>query len=283
MQKTILVLGGTGMLGVPVARRLKADGFEVRILARDPAKAQALLGDDFAICEGDVTDCASLELASEGCHGVHVSVGGDSEYRAAENVSNQAPRLGIKHITYVSGSTVREQNDWYPMVHQKLMAESAIQESGVPYTIFCPTWPMEQLPRFVRDGRAMLIGDLPAPYHWFAADDFAAMVSNAFQREAARNKRLYVHGPEAITVKSALERYCQTLHPEIKGVSAMPLFLARLMAAVTGNQMLKFAAGLMDYFRKVGEPGDPTEANELLGAPTTTLDAWIAQRRKAMA
>ncbi|MCA9905321.1 MAG: NAD(P)H-binding protein, partial [Anaerolineae bacterium] len=237
MQKTILVLGATGMLGAPVARRLKADGFEERLLARDVAKAQAMFGDGYTFFEGYVMDCASLELASEGCHGVHVSIGGASEYRSAENVSNQASRLGVKHVTYVSGSTVREENDWYPMVHQKLMAESAIQECGVPYTIFCPTWPMEQLPRFVRDGRAMLIGDLPAPYHWFAADDFVAMVSNAFQREAAANKRLYVHGPEAITMKAALERYCKTLHPEIKGVSAMPLFLAKVMASVTGNQM----------------------------------------------
>ena len=29
----------------------------------------------------------------------------------------------------------------------------------------------------------------------------------------------------------------------------------------------------------VDEPGDPVEANRLLGAPLTTLDAWIEQRR----
>jgi hypothetical protein len=44
--------------------------------------------------------------------------------------------------------------------------------------------------------------------------------------------------------------------------------------------MLKFASSLMAYFDKVGELGDPTEANQILGAPTTTLDAWI-ERRKA--
>jgi uncharacterized protein YbjT (DUF2867 family) len=39
VNKRILVLGGTGMLGGPVVRRLLADGFDVRVLARDPAKA----------------------------------------------------------------------------------------------------------------------------------------------------------------------------------------------------------------------------------------------------
>ncbi|MBE0689019.1 MAG: NAD(P)H-binding protein [Anaerolineae bacterium] len=279
MQKTILILGGTGMLGAPVARQLQADGFEVRLLARSAEKAQALFGHAFRLFEGDVSDCASLEWALAGCDGVHISVGGELDYRSAENVANLAPRLGVKHITYVSGSTVSEQNGWFPMVQQKLNAESAIRECGVPYTIFCPTWPMEQLPRFVRDGQATVIGELPTPYHWFAADDFGAMVSNAYQREDAVNKRLYVHGPEAIGMKDALGRYCETFYPEVKGVSVMPIAAARVVAVATGNDMLKFAAELMNYFKKVGEPGDPAEANQLLGAPTTTLDAWIAQTK----
>jgi hypothetical protein len=34
----------------------------------------------------------------------------------------------------------------------------------------------------------------------------------------------------------------------------------------------------MAYFDRVGELGDPSEANELLGPPTTTLEEWIRQR-----
>ena len=34
---------------------------------------------------------------------------------------------------------------------------------------------------------------------------------------------------------------------------------------------------MMAYFKKAGEPGDPAEANRLLGAPITTLDEWMAQ------
>jgi hypothetical protein len=35
----------------------------------------------------------------------------------------------------------------------------------------------------------------------------------------------------------------------------------------------------MAYFQQAGEPGDPAEANRILGAPTTTLDAWLAARQ----
>jgi nucleoside-diphosphate-sugar epimerase len=48
---------------------------------------------------------------------------------------------------------------------------------------------------------------------------------------------------------------------------------------LTRNQMLKFASDLMAYFDKIGEMGDPTEANQLLGGPTITLDEWIKQRQ----
>jgi nucleoside-diphosphate-sugar epimerase len=45
-EDTILVVGGTGMLGEQVARQLHRDGFEVRVLARDVERARTLLGPD---------------------------------------------------------------------------------------------------------------------------------------------------------------------------------------------------------------------------------------------
>lgn len=277
--KKVLVLGGTGMLGAPVARRLQAGGFAVRLLARDAAKTREMFGDAFEIVSGDVTDLGSLEKAMQGCDGVHVSVGGAVDRISAENVASLAPRLGLERITHISGSTVFEQNRWFPMIEQKLMAEEAIRACGVPYTIFCPTWPMEQLPRFAQGGKPMMIGKQPNPLHWFAADDLGRLVSTAYQKEEAANKRLFVHGPEAMPMKQALERYCQVFYPEGKSVSVMPIWLAKVIGTLTRNDTLKFASSLMAYFDKVGELGDPTEANQILGAPTTTLDAWMQQRK----
>lgn len=278
----ILILGGTGMLGAPVTRRLQVDGFEVRLLTRDPEKARTMFDDSYEIVAGDVTDLDSLEQALEGCLGVHISVGGPVDQLSAENVVALAPRLGLERVTYNSGATVFEQNRWFTMTEQKLNAEKAIRDSGLPYTIFCPTWPMEQLPRLAMGGKPLIIGDRPVPYHWFAADDLARMVSNAYQREEAMNQRLVIHGLQAMTMVEAMERYCQAFHPEVESVSMMPIDAAKSMAASTGNDMLMFFAELMAYFDKVGEMGDPAEANQLLGAPTTTLDEWIKKRKAQM-
>ncbi len=279
----ILVLGGTGMLGAPVAGRLQADGFEVRLMVRDPKKARGLFGDNFEIMAGDVADLNCLEEALAGCQGVHITIGGPADQLSAENVADVAPRLGLERVTYVSGATAFEQNRWFPMTEQKLNAETAVRGCGLPFTVFCPTWPMEQLPRLAMGGRPMIIGDRPVAWHWFAADDLARMVSNAYQREEAINQRLFVHGPEAMSMVEAMERYCQTFHPEVEAVQMMPIDAARAMADATGNNMLKFFAELMAYFDKVGEMGDPTEANELLGTPEITLDDWIEKRKDQMA
>ncbi|MFN2153193.1 MAG: SDR family oxidoreductase [Anaerolineales bacterium] len=275
MEKKILVLGATGMFGKPTASQLKADGFQARILARDAEKAQSTLGAGFEIIQGDVADLASLEKAMQRCYGVHISVGGAVDQVSAENVAALAPKLGVERISYISGATVAEANRWFPMVAQKLEAEKAIRDSGVPYTIFCPTWPMEQIVRFARGGKPSLIGKQPLPVHLFAAQDLAHMVSKAYQLEEAQNKRFYVYGPEAMTMKTALERYCARFHPEVQKISVMPIWMAKLMGTLTGNEMLKFASGLMAYFDKTPEVGDPSEANEILGAPATTLDAWM--------
>jgi hypothetical protein len=77
----------------------------------------------------------------------------------------------------------------------------------------------------------------------------------------------------------ALERYCRAFHPEIESVAVMPVDVARDMAEASGNEGLRFYAEMMAYFEKVGEPGDPTEANRILGAPKTTLDEWIGLRK----
>jgi len=281
MSGTILVLGGTGLLGAPVARRLTTDGFSVRLLARDPEKARKMFDNDGAALEvvpGDVADVGSLERAMVGASGVHISIGGPLDQLSAENVAALAPKLDVERITYLSGSTVCEENRWFPMTAQKLEAEKAVREYGGRYTIFSPTWPMEQLPRMVQGGRAAVIGNQP-PVHWFAADDLARMVSTAYQRAEAANQRFFVHGPEALTMVEALERYCRAFHPAIESVAVMPVEAARGMAESTGDGMLKFYAEMMAYFEKVGEPGDPTEANEILGAPTATLDEWIDLRR----
>jgi uncharacterized protein YbjT (DUF2867 family) len=278
MSKRILIIGGTGMLGQPVAHRLKEAGFQVRIFTRDRRKASQIFDASFEIVAGDPLDSQCLELATEDCDGAHISLPTENEQQVAEMVARVASRRGVQRISYISGATVAEEHRWYSMINRKFLAEKALHDSGMPYTIFCPTWVMEGLALFVRQGRAMVLGQQPCPYHWIAADDIAQMVAAAYRSEEAANKRFILWGPEQIRLPEALKRYCAVVHPDIK-VSAMPLWLVNLLAIVMRQEGFKAAGEMMAYFDKVGEKGAPADDIRILGKPATTLDQWLESRQ----
>ena len=258
MNHTILVVGATGMLGEPVARQLAQDGYTIRVLARSPEKAAAQLSPGFEIVPGDVEKPETLLDVLAGCQGVHINLAGGPtkesylriEYEGTANVVRAAAATGgIERISYLSGASLRWQDKDFIPTQAKLRAEQAIQESGLAYTIFRPSWFMESLPLFVQGKQAYVIGKQPNPVHWIAAQDYARMVSAAYQNPAAAHKILTVYGPEAIRMLPALKRYCEIVQPEVTATT-MPLWLTRLLAKLSRNIELKDVADLMAYYRK---------------------------------
>lgn len=62
-----LVTGATGLVGSHLVERLRADGWEVRALVRDPARDGWLGALGARLATGDVLDAESLRRAGEGC------------------------------------------------------------------------------------------------------------------------------------------------------------------------------------------------------------------------
>jgi uncharacterized protein YbjT (DUF2867 family) len=282
MEKSILVIGATSLLGKPVAKQLKQDGYKVRLMIRKQklGMAKPRFGEHFEIVTGDIGDLESLGRALDGCFGVHINLSGEIEQIGVENVSSVARKLKLQRITYISGTSVAEENTWVPLIRRKFFAEKALHDSGVPYSIFCPTWFMEVLPKYIRGNRAIVFGKQPNPYHLIAAADYARMVAASYGLEAAINKRFIIHGPEGILFHEAVKQYCNVFHPEIKKVSTMPYWLATIIASITGQKQMKLASDFMAAFEKIGERGDPSEANDILGAPTIRLEEWLQQERR---
>ncbi|MDP8207766.1 MAG: NmrA family NAD(P)-binding protein [Candidatus Electryonea clarkiae] len=279
MDKTVLVVGATGMLGKPVAYHLRDNGFKVRILARDPEKAKCYFDDSFEIVSGEANNIDSLDESLEGCYGVHINLSGDIELTGGKNVVDAASRKEIKRITYISGTSVCEEHIWFPMIKTKLHVENCIRESGVPFTIFRPTWFMEVIPNFVKETKAFVFGKQPNPYHFIAAEDYARMVATSYGNEDAAGKTFFIHGPEGVLMHDAVKRYCAALRPDLTKITTLPYWMINIIASLKGNDAMKWAGKFAAYFEKVGERGDPTEANDLLGAPKITLDEWIKKRQ----
>jgi uncharacterized protein YbjT (DUF2867 family) len=282
VQKRILIIGGTGMLGVPVARKLKADGAEVRIFTRDPDRAAKVFGPGYAFAAGDAEDRAALTRALDGCAIAHINLYGgldpDLERRAAQVIAQAAADAQVERIGYLSGSTVCAENASYPGTRAKLAAEAALKSGRVPVTIFRATSFMESLTRYVQGNRATAVFDRSRPWRWLAACDYARMASRAYTLPEAAGQTFYIYGPEALPVDAALRAYCAIAHPDAK-VSRMSLRMASVIATLFRPPGLAAALPFLRYIEAAVEPGDASATNALLGAPQTTISQWAGQAK----
>ena len=64
---TALVTGATGLVGMHLVPRLQREGWQVRALVRDPARAGMLTHADVTLATGDVLDETSFVRAARGC------------------------------------------------------------------------------------------------------------------------------------------------------------------------------------------------------------------------
>lgn len=271
------------MLGAPVVRALLESEHEVRVLTRRPEICERAFP-HARIVEADVTRPETLAGAVSGCDALHVSLRGTNDWHDYEAVEHRgladlltaARGAGVAHVTYLSGAGHSDGNEHLPGVRIKLVAEAAVRASGIPFTVFRATHFMESLALFVQGGRATVLGRQPHRYHYLAAADFASQVCAALVTPAARNQVLYAFGPEAWTMREALSAYVHKVCPQLR-VGALPLPIARLIAALTGNRDLGFAAELFAGFNEIGEEGDPGPCDALLGKPATTLSRWLSQ------
>lgn len=114
----VLVTGGTGFIGSHTAAAIRREGHDLRLLARDPAKAQRVFGargvEVEQVVAGDVTDPAAVARALDGCDAVvHAAAVValessrrqevlDTNLRAVELVVGGAHERGLRSIVYVS-------------------------------------------------------------------------------------------------------------------------------------------------------------------------------------
>ncbi|MBN1213046.1 MAG: NAD(P)H-binding protein [candidate division Zixibacteria bacterium] len=282
MNEKILIVGGTGMLGRPVAEKLKEDDFKVTVMSSNPVRAKELLGDKFRLVPGDVTDIQSLRRAFENQEYIFINLASGHtpegyqkiEVEGTANAARAAKELGIKKIGMISGASSKGVEKGVPFLDAKVRAEKALMDSGIPYIIMRPSWFFESLPLFIRSGRASIIGKQPYPLNWLAASDYARQVSNAFQKDEALNKCFYSLGPEKLTMLVALTRFCERFYPELKPGS-ISFFTARLLSLMPGMKRLKPMLPFFRHFDETEEDVDGGEADRLLSPNLTTLEEWL--------
>ncbi|MBS1536733.1 MAG: NmrA/HSCARG family protein [Bacteroidetes bacterium] len=215
--KTILIIGATGAQGGAALRHLKADGWNVKALVRNPENptAVALAEQGIELVHGNLNDLASLESAMQGMYGVF-SVqqfwegGFDMEVQQGKNVADAAKSAGVQHFVYTSVDGA-ERKSGVPHFDSKGIIEEHIASLGLKATILRPVFFMENFtswfsPQEGTDGSLSFMMGLPEgrPLQMIAADDIGAYVAIAFNNpEKYIGKSLALAGDEITMPKAA--------------------------------------------------------------------------------
>jgi NADH dehydrogenase len=216
----IAVAGGTGFVGGAIAEELVRRGHEVTVLSHRPRLPAALpAGAAYAWLDVTAPGKASLPdgldglviaLAFRGYPMENPRRGETFMARDAEGTERfvaLARAAGVQRLLYLSGAgaAADAKEIWF---RAKWRAETAVRESGIPYTIIRPTWlygPRDAaLNRFVRLARRLPLVPMPGdgrqPLAPVFIDDLAALAADALVADAALGQTFELGGPAVLTL-----------------------------------------------------------------------------------
>jgi NADH dehydrogenase len=286
----MIVIIGAGALGNAVARRLLAQGKAVRILARNPAKAQSLVDQGAEVMQGDLLDAASLRRACKGADAVLASAhsilgrGRNAskfvDWQGHRDLIDAAKAAGVRRFVYTSVRGASADNP-VPFWRYKFAVEQHLRASGLPYVILRPAAYMEDhvhaligLP-ILEKGKVTLFGKGENPRNFVAADDVAQVAVKALADPSMVGQIVDVGGPENWTNMQVVRLYEQLAGRPVK-VSHMPLGALRVLSALLrplhpGLSQIMASGIWLDMTDQTYDMPPGT-------APSTRLEDWVRAR-----
>ncbi len=254
--KKILLAGATGSLGYLVAKELKARGYVVRAIARQPAKLIGLNLDE--VVRADLTDAASLQSICQGvdavlsCAGASMKVGNfadkksfyDIDYQGNLNLLNEAKKAKVQKFVYVSLAGAEQlRHVEYADAHEKFV--EALQLSGLTYSVVRPTGFfcfLLELLSFAKRGFGIVIGDGTCKTNPIHEEDVAKACAEALESNQAE---IVVGGPNIFTRKETSLLAFEALGKKPRLVPVSPNIFKLLIAPLKLTNKRIYA--LMDF------------------------------------
>jgi uncharacterized protein YbjT (DUF2867 family) len=221
--KIIAVTGATGQQGGAVARKLLAEGWQVRALTRDAQKSAAkeLAGLGAELVPGDMEKRAELDGAFQGAHGVFSvqnywlpNVGFEGEIKQGKAVADAAKAAGVQHLVYSSvGSAHRGMGQKH--FDSKWVVEQYLHSLNLPYTILRPVAFMDNMNwarAYILNGTFTGMGLRPEKERQLiAVEDMAAFVALAFANPKQYLGKTIELAGDALTESQSAETFSKVI------------------------------------------------------------------------
>jgi uncharacterized protein YbjT (DUF2867 family) len=246
--KRILVTGATGLVGQSLVGHLLQQGWRVRGLTRSATDAEELklIGCEAVI--GDIRDDRTIDEAVSGVHTVIHLVAilrpwRDLTYYAitvegTQRILKASTRAGVKRFVYVSALGVST-SDRNPYMAAKWQAEEAVRASGLPCTIFRPSYLYGRKSAFLDlllqlTGLPIIpvVGPGRQKLQIMLVDDLARCLAVSVDRSLSGNPIYEIGGPEPLEFRQILDIVCRVRGKRLKPKLSAPYALVKPFAAL---------------------------------------------------
>jgi uncharacterized protein YbjT (DUF2867 family) len=149
--KKVLVIGASGFVGKYLTKALLADGYEVRCLARTPAKVSDLAALGCEVIQGDLSDAASIARALDGVEAAYISIHTLSpqqtktagqgfmniEMQGLQHIVAACRTHGVRRLIYLTslGNVPDSPSEWG---RERWKTEQFLLRSGLDATVIQP-------------------------------------------------------------------------------------------------------------------------------------------------
>jgi uncharacterized protein YbjT (DUF2867 family) len=293
----IVVIGATGIVGGMITRQLLERGKEVRILVRRDSPSSQLVQQGLATSaeslieagaqpvHGDLRDRASLDAAVDGVETVISTAnsamrgGADNpqsvDLEGNRNLIEAARDASVEDFVFIS-LLGADPNHPAPYMQAKAQSESALQESGMEYTILAPTAFMEVWPAMVVGMPALqgqpvtLVGEGRRRHSFISNRDVAEFAVAAVDHPEARNQYLAIGGPEPLSWRDVVATYERVLGRSI----SVEYVAAGEPVPGLPDPMPALLAGMETYDSVV----EMEETSSTFDVPLTTLETFVGEQ-----
>lgn len=296
----VAIIGGTGFIGSYLVDALLADGHAPSLLVRHGSADKVRHCSACRIVHGELTDAKAIAMTLEDCAAVIYNVGilreeGDATFErvqldAVKRVIDAAKTAGVRRFLLMSANGVYADGTDYQRT--KFLAEEALKESGLDYTIFRPSLVFGN-PRGMMEIGTQLLNDvirLPIPAAGFTTGlrpekdavrmspihvrDVADAFTAALGDDATIGKTYELGGPDELSWAEIVRRVGRAVGKN-KWVLPVPIFLVKIPVSlldwipsfpVTRDQLTMLAEG---------NTASPDALEALIGRPARafTVDA----------
>ncbi|MFI7635876.1 NAD(P)H-binding protein [Nonomuraea sp. NPDC049400] len=266
----ILVTGATGNVGSEVVRALAAAGEPVRALVRKPDTIP--LPDGVEAVTGDLNRPESMTGALGGARAVFLLPG----YEDMPGLVAEARRAGVEQFVLLSGGSAGSGDMTNAVTRFMAVSESAVRESGLPWTILRPSAFMSNALRWLPQLRSGDRVRVPFPDVRTASVDpydIAAVAARTLLSDEHRGEILQPTGPVAMSPADQVAVLAEVLGRDLEFVG---LTNEEARADLLATMPVEYVDAFFDFYvnGSLDESIVRPTVREVTGREPRTFEQW---------